>query len=110
MLRKTQIIGVKELWINDTPSTNSHLQHLSQEEKLTEGFVLRAGSQSDGRGQFSNRWFSNPNENVLMSVLLKPDFLDAEKVFRLNIAIALAVRDAVDHYFPGQVKIKWSKA
>jgi BirA family biotin operon repressor/biotin-[acetyl-CoA-carboxylase] ligase len=104
----THIIGQKYIYIDKVQSTNIELAMLSNHSERPEGLVLRAGFQTGGKGQFENLWESNNNENLLLSILLKPDFLEIDQVFSLNIAISLAVKDTILFFFPNQAYIKWS--
>lgn len=89
-------------------STNDHLGLLiSDNKKLSEGTVVFTPEQSKGRGQRGNSWESNPDENITLSLLLKPTFLEAKDQFQLNVAISLGVFDVINHIFPFDVKIKW---
>ncbi len=103
----THIVGRDYLFIDSVHSTNEELALQSNNKNLSEGTVLRTGYQTGGKGQFENKWESSENQNLLLSILLKPLFLKIENVFYLNIAISLAVKDTVDYFFPNQVKIKW---
>ena len=77
-------------------------------ETLPEGFLLTTDYQTSGRGYAGNRWESEPSQNIMMSLLLKPTFLPVRKQFYLNQVLSLAVHDA----FAGELKktrfkIKW---
>jgi biotin-[acetyl-CoA-carboxylase] ligase BirA-like protein len=51
-------------------STSTFLK--SHAHEYTHLTVVRARYQTYGRGQFDRKWQSNPNENLLFSILLKP--------------------------------------
>ncbi|MCU0104703.1 biotin--[acetyl-CoA-carboxylase] ligase [Acholeplasma vituli] len=50
-------------------STNTFLK--TYQEALNHLTFVRTRHQTQGRGQFDRTWVSNPNENILCSVLLK---------------------------------------
>lgn len=52
-------------------STNDEAQRLGR-KGASEGTVVTAGAQSGGRGRFGRRWHSPPDENLYLSVLLRP--------------------------------------
>lgn len=60
-----------------------------------EGMVIRAVSQSAGRGQFGSHWESAAGLNLTFSVILYPIWLSATAQFYLSMAVALAVRDTL---------------
>ena len=64
--------------------------------KPPEGTVVRADSQSAGRGQFGSRWESQAGKNLLLSVILYPTWLEATAQFYLSMAVALALQDLLD--------------
>lgn len=64
--------------------------------KPPEGMVVRADTQSAGRGQFGSLWESEAGANLTLSVLLRPVWLGVGEQFWLSVAMALGVRDAVE--------------
>lgn len=75
---------------------------------LEEGTVVQAGFQSKGRGQKGSRWEVVPGQNLTLSVLLKPNFLELKRIFQLSKVVALGIHDCVLHFLPNaQVQIKW---
>lgn len=71
-----------------------------------EGAVFVADSQTRGRGRRGHRWTSPAGENLLVSLLLRPD-LPADRASALTLAVGLAVRDATAASVPSAVAIKW---
>lgn len=91
----------------EVDSTNAYLQRLLGHKELPHGFAVSADYQSLGRGQRASMWLSNPGENVLLSVYLKPKKLPVQEVFGISIAASLGVYQVVNHYFPNACLIKW---
>ena len=52
-------------------STNTYLKKLAK-DKASEGTVVIANSQADGRGRMGRSFFSPQNTGIYMSILLKP--------------------------------------
>lgn len=68
-------------------STNTYVRdHVQQ---LPHRSALRTRFQTRGRGQFDRTWESNPDENILCSLLLKNVSLDSIETIRLWIRQAL---------------------
>jgi len=63
--------------------------------KPPEGTVVRAANQTAGRGQLGSHWHSSPGENLLLSVILYPTWLEVQAQFYLSMAVALGVRDVI---------------
>ena len=95
-MTNTIFVGKVYLRFDELPSTNDHARELLAKSKPPEGTVIRAASQSAGRGQYGSRWVSEPGANLTLSVIFYPRFLPVAAQFRLSEAVALAVRDTVD--------------
>ena len=101
-----EIIGKSTIKLESVDSTNNYTSKLLADNKLTEGTVVLAGYQNSGRGQINNTWESEPGKNLLMSVILYPEFLPVQQQFLLSKVVALGVRDMLAK-FVDEVKIKW---
>lgn len=69
-------------------------------------WVITAGSQSAGRGQRGSVWFSEKNENLLMTLLLRPSSLLVDEYYALSMATALAFKEAMQRFGLNTV-LKW---
>src|SRR5690606_30509010 len=69
--------------------------------------VVMAYEQTKGRGQRSASWSSNPNENLLFSLLLMPADLAVGKMFYLSKITALSVLSFMDNMAVYNASIKW---
>ena len=102
-----KVIGNKIIHLETTASTNSYAQNLISTNKHAEGTIVFTDFQTDGRGQGNNKWLSEKKSNLLMSLILKPDFLSPVKQFYLNMAVCLAVSKSLEAICGSIVKIKW---
>jgi len=100
------IIGSNVIYIETLPSTNTHAALILRSEKLREGTIIRAGFQSGGRGQTGNKWESEADKNLLISIILYPESINPSDQFMISMAISLGICDLLDKYIPGS-KIKW---
>ena len=69
-----------------------------------EGTVVLAEEQTAGRGRFDRSWMSVPGEDLLFSVVFRPDVVQAPYI---NMAAALSVRSTVGHATGLDASIKW---
>ncbi len=76
-------------WYESLDSTNMQAQRELPE--ALEGTVWVADYQSAGRGQRGNSWESGAGENLLFTVLLRPDFLNVADQFAISQVVALSV-------------------
>src|SRR5687768_14177982 len=103
----TLFIGKNVIELDSIDSTNSYSKELIIKEKPIEGTIITAREQLSGRGQMGNSWNAEAGKNLTLSIILYPDFLDADKQFYLNIAVCLAVKDFCESVLGDEIKIKW---
>lgn len=70
----------------------------SLESTIPEGFAWVAGQQSAGRGQRGNTWQAEPDQNLLLSFLLKPSHSLLENQFYLSKAVALGILNGLQQW------------
>ena len=92
--------------VSETLSTNELLKSLADREPLPVGYTVVAVAQTAGRGQLGAVWESQPGQNLTFSVLLRPDFLKADKMFMISKVVSLAIADYLEST-GGIFKIKW---
>lgn len=102
----TLFVGKVLLQFKELASTNTYAIELIAKNKPSEGTVISAWSQPQGRGQIGSKWESEAGKNLTISLILYPTFLPARQQFLLNQVISLAVRDFVATYL-SSVTVKW---
>ena len=91
-----------------TDSSNNYAKQLIAEKKATHGTVVLAYWQKAGKGHSGNHWESEAEKNLLMSIVLFPEFLPAEKQFYLSKIISLAIVDLLHEEITDEtVSVKW---
>jgi len=101
-------IGSSVIWFDETDSTNNLLKDWADADKSKDGMVICARYQTAGRGQNGSKWEGNFNENLALSIMLFPHKIEAIEQVKLNIAVALGVRDYVSSRVKEDVFVKWS--
>ncbi len=94
-------IGSKIIYLKQIDSTNNYLKN-----HFETGMVVYTDLQTNGRGQRSNKWESESQKNILMSIAISHHSLKADKQFFLSKVVSLAVFDFLSEYV-AKVKIKW---
>lgn len=102
----TLFIGKVLLRVNKLDSTNTHAINLLSKNKPSDGTVISAWAQEQGRGQIGRTWLSEAGKNLTFSIILYPRFLAAKEQFLLNQAVALGVCDWVQR-FCRAAQVKW---
>ena len=93
--------------LHETHSTNTWLRTTSDDGDL----VVSTDYQSAGRGCGTNSWESERGANLLFSIAYHPHGLTALHSYRLSMAIAVAIVEAVKQHLSAddaaRMKIKW---
>ncbi len=100
-----QHIGHRILLFDELPSTNDYAASIVHEPDAV-GTVIRARSQSAGRGTFGRTWHSPPNAGVWLSIILDPPSAIRRPVI-LTAWAAISVAEAIQALSESQPRIKW---
>jgi BirA family biotin operon repressor/biotin-[acetyl-CoA-carboxylase] ligase len=103
----TLFTGNQIIYLKECQSTNDVLADLAKQSPVFEGSIVITDQQLAGRGQRGNVWEANPGDNLTLSLLYKPFFVQVQFPFALNIAVSLGIFDVLNEYLPQKVKIKW---
>lgn len=95
-------MSFKIIFLSETDSTNRWLKEHGGEENL----LVWTDFQTAGRGCGSNQWESQQGQNLLFSVLLHPQGVEAHAQFILSMANAMALKAALDELTDG-IEVKW---
>ncbi len=96
--------------LDTTPSTNTYAMQLLKQGNLTEGSLIKAIHQTQGRGQYGNNWQAESGKNLTFSLVMHPVFLATEKQFYLSKITSLAVLGMLTEFLPASqydIQIKW---
>ncbi|MDF2437099.1 MAG: biotin/acetyl-CoA-carboxylase ligase [Bacteroidota bacterium] len=107
---KTLFTGQHAVHLTAVDSTNSYASEMLRQMRPSEGTIIYTFEQTQGRGQRGNTWYSEPNKNIALSLILHPSFLKISEQFLLTKMVSLAVSDLMAELLPEQrseVKIKW---
>lgn len=98
-------IGNEIIWLDEVSSTNSYASSLLG-KGATDGMVIAARYQSEGKGQRGNTWESEKDKNLTFSIILFPTFVEVQRQFLISKVASLAVYDTLSPMVGG-VSIKW---
>lgn len=91
-------------WFDKIDSTNNQI--VKDKLRLDDKSVYAALYQSAGRGQRGNSWYSRSGENLLFTILFKPQNIHAGRQFIISQAVTLGIVDYL-HTFGIEAMIKW---
>lgn len=103
---------LKERWdadgvvaLRSVSSTNDEARRLAEEEDAPARTIVVAGEQTAGRGRGGRKWSSPPGAGVYLSMVFRPEALEAAPV---SILAGLGIARALDRAFPDlDPTIKW---
>jgi BirA family biotin operon repressor/biotin-[acetyl-CoA-carboxylase] ligase len=94
------------IFLTEVESTNNYANQLVLSKAAGHGTVVLAQHQKMGRGQHGNSWESEFGKNLLMSIILFPNFLPAAKQFYLSKISSLALTGFLTNE-TSDLTIKW---
>lgn len=101
-------MAMKILHFDEINSTNVFLYDKISENNDISDMVVVADYQTAGRGMDKNRWESEAGMNLLFSIALNVNFLEAEKQFKISQAVSVAIAETLSQFVDNkQLFIKW---
>lgn len=104
---KTLFVGKNILYLPTCHSTNEIARQKIQNEEFINGTVIYTDYQTNGKGLRGNHWESVATENLLMSLIINPEFIKVEDQFLLNILTANSIHQLLTTLGFENVTIKW---
>ena len=99
--------AVEFIFLPEVDSTNDYLRNYAVQNVLDVPVLLLAGYQTAGRGQHTNSWHSEPDKNLLLSLLIE-EVISVEKAFYLSKITALAIQQLLWDEIGEKVFVKWT--
>ena len=99
---------MKILHFDEIASTNVYLYDKMTEKTDISDTVVVAAYQTAGRGMDKNRWESEAGKNLLFSIALNVNYLEAENQFMISQAVSVAIVETLLQFIDNQqLYIKW---
>jgi BirA family biotin operon repressor/biotin-[acetyl-CoA-carboxylase] ligase len=99
----TKFIGRDLRYFREVRSTNEIAGEIAS--NCADGTIVLAEMQTSGKGRLSRPWISPPG-GIWMSLILKPH-IPLAKVYRINMAISLAIARTLSSLYGLKPGIKW---
>ena len=93
--------------LESVDSTNNYAMARIHEGLASDGMLYLAHHQWAGKGQRGKIWMSEPGQNLMMSLVIKPSPLNLTQQFLFSAAVALAILDLLKGFQNKNWKIKW---
>ena len=99
---------MKILRFDELKSTNVYLYDKISEKHDISDTVVVAAHQTEGRGMDKNRWESEAGKNLLFSIALNVNFIEASNQFKISQAVSVAIVETLSQFIENQnLSIKW---
>ena len=108
---KTSLFGTNIYYEESLDSTNDYTMQLAK-EGAPEGTIVLTEYQESGKGRLNRSWFSRRGQNLLMSILLRPE-LEIEMVQKIALATATILIDSLEDFYKNrkikisELEVKW---
>ncbi|MCK5776076.1 MAG: biotin--[acetyl-CoA-carboxylase] ligase [Bacteroidales bacterium] len=93
--------------MEEVDSTNNYLWELSEKENLPDFYSVSTDFQTKGKGQDDNKWESAKGQNILISIIVNPDFLLAEDAYQISRWVSISIIEYLKSKGLDKLKIKW---
>ena len=100
-------IGQPFIELPTVESTNNYAMGLVRAAMAQHGTAVFSHEQTKGKGQRNKNWLSSKNQNIAISVIVKPGKLSSSELFVLSMMTAVGVHEFLCRYAGDEVKIKW---
>ncbi len=101
-------IGTDTIFLDECISTNDYAKSLIKTDNVKNGQVILTEYQSGGRGRSGKYWESEPESNLLLSIILQPENLLITNQFFLNLVFSLGIlKTLVEITGKTKFKVKW---
>lgn len=98
---------MKLIKLSAIDSTNTYLKELTRVEDLENFTVVSTKTQTKGKGQRGSTWLTEPNKNLIISILIKNYIKNSNQIFDLNVIVALSVITVLEREKIPNLAIKW---
>ena len=93
--------------IDAISSTNEYLKQLYLEKNIYDNFLIITNNQTEGKGQGSSYWESEPKKNLTLSIYKDLKKNKLKNPFILNLIISISIIETLKKYNLPNLKIKW---
>lgn len=101
-------MALKIIHFDEINSTNVYLYDKISEKNDISDTVVVADYQTAGRGMDKNHWESEKGKNLLFSIALNVNFLEAENQFKISQAVSVAIVETLQKIIGSdEFYIKW---
>ena len=94
-------------YIDSITSTHDFLLEQASAGNLEHGVAIFCGHQTAGKGRSNATWLSMPNQNLLFSMYIELNQLNAQHLYLLNMMVTLAIHQIIINEARINAEVKW---
>jgi BirA family biotin operon repressor/biotin-[acetyl-CoA-carboxylase] ligase len=100
-------LGTPFVELQSIDSTNNYALAQIHANVAQPGTCYFAHEQTAGKGQRGKSWASEKGSNILLTIVVKPLFLQPSQQFHLSVCVAVAIHRFLSYHIGNDLKIKW---
>jgi len=100
-------LGTPFIELQSVDSTNNYALAQIHAKLAQPGTCYFAHEQTSGKGQRGKTWATDHGMNIIISLVLKPGFLQPIQQFQLSACVAVATHQFLAPYAGSSLRIKW---
>lgn len=93
--------------LDSIDSTNNYAMAKVHAGLARHGMACFAREQTSGKGQRGKSWHTGRDENIALSIVIEPSWLNPSRQFEISVAVALGCYDFFVTYAGNSVTVKW---
>lgn len=101
-------LHLKIIHLEKVDSTNTYAYRLA-ERGADHGTIVWADEQTDGRGQFNRKWFSEPKKDLLASIIVRPQ-ISPKNASKITLDVAKLIKKELESIYGLKGRILTIKA
>lgn len=101
---KTKKIGKNIIYFEKLESTQDYAKKIVENENV-DGTIVITNNQTKGKGTKDRRWIAKENENITMTIILKPNW-EVSKLDGLTLNIAEEIQKGIKQLYGYNLTIK----
>ncbi|MCZ2131165.1 MAG: biotin--[acetyl-CoA-carboxylase] ligase [Bacteroidia bacterium] len=107
LYKEDLIAGYRCKYFDSVSSTNDYVKTILDEVVSYIPAAIIADYQTEGKGQMGNGWESEHGKNLLITVVMKPNFSLSEALFRINYILTYSLICTLRSSFDMPALLKW---
>ena len=102
---KTNFLGKTNYYYKQIDSTQNEIWRLAKNDKITNGTLVMAGTQTEGKGTHGRKWYTDDSNNIAFSLYIELN-CNIKKIEGITIEIAEILVRIIKEKYNIEINIK----